>query len=142
MNIYIASPLFDNWTKMIVKETEKVLKAKMPDAEIFCPQDLEIPHAWEMDNFTWARAVHEADHKAIDEADLVVCISYGYQSDDGAAWEVGYAQARGKKCWLFVADMEEPYSLMFINVDKVFRYDGAVGNFELEEISKKSIEWK
>lgn len=37
MNIYIASPLFDNWTKMIVKETEKVLKAKMPDAEIFCP---------------------------------------------------------------------------------------------------------
>lgn len=78
MNIYIASPLFDNWTKMIVKETEKVLKAKMPDAEIFCPQDLEIPHAWEMDNFTWARAVHEADHKAIDEADLVVCISYGY----------------------------------------------------------------
>lgn len=28
MNIYIASPLFDNWTKMIVKETEKSSKGQ------------------------------------------------------------------------------------------------------------------
>lgn len=97
MNIYIASPLFYKWEQRNVKYIEKWLKTIFRGATIYCPQDFQVPNAWELPNHVWAKKIFEKDHKQLDAADLVVCISYGYKSDDGAAWEMGYAKAKGKE---------------------------------------------
>lgn len=82
MNIYIASPLFHKWEQRNVKYIEKWLKTIFHGATIYCPQDFQVPNAWELPNHVWAKKIFEEDHKQLDAADLVVCISYGYKSDD------------------------------------------------------------
>ena len=42
------------------------------------------------------RAIFENDKHAIDECDVVVANLNGVITDDGTAWELGYAYARGK----------------------------------------------
>ena len=140
MNIYIASPLFHKWEQRNVKYIEKWLKIIFRDATIYCPQDFQVPNAWELSNHVWAKKIFEEDHKQLDAADLVVCISYGYKSDDGAAWETGYAKAKGKEVWLVTADNDiGPYSLMFMTADKMFALDE---NYDVREIEPQDIEWK
>ena len=97
MNIYIASPLFHKWEQRNVKHIEKWLNTIFRGASIYCPQDFQVSNAWELPNHVWAKKIFEEDHKQLDAADLVVCISYGYKSDDGAAWEIGYAKAKVKR---------------------------------------------
>lgn len=140
MNIYIASPLFHKWEQRNVKHIEKWLKTIFHDATIYCPQDFQVPNAWELPNHVWAKKIFEEDHKQLDAADLVVCISYGYKSDDGTAWEMGYAKAKGKEVWLVAADHDiGPYSLMFMTADKMFALDE---NYDVSEIEPQDIEWK
>ena len=140
MNIYIASPLFHKWEQRNVKHIEKWLKTIFRDATIYCPQDFQVPNAWELPNHVWAKKIFEEDHKQLDAADLVVCISYGYKSDDGAAWETGYAKAKGKEVWLVTAGNDiGPYSLMFMTADKMFALDE---NYDVREIEPQDIEWK
>ena len=140
MNIYIASPLFHKWEQRNVKYIEKWLKTIFSSANIYCPQDFQVPNAWELPNHVWAKKIFEEDHKQLDAADLVVCISYGYKSDDGAAWETGYAKAKGKEVWLVTADNDiGPYSLMFMTADKMFALDE---NYDVQEIEPQDIEWK
>lgn len=140
MNIYIASPLFHKWEQRNVKDIEKWLKTIFRDVTIYCPQDFQVPNAWELPNYVWAKKIFEEDHKQLDAADLVVCISYGYKSDDGAAWETGYAKAKGKEVWLVTADNDiGPYSLMFMTADKMFALDE---NYDVQKIEPQDIEWK
>lgn len=69
-----------------------------------------------------------------------MCISYGYKSDDGAAWEVGYAQAKGKEVWLVAPNYDfEPTSLMFMTVDKMFVFDE---NGAIKRIGRGAFQWK
>ena len=42
------------------------------------------------------RAILENDKRGIDECDVVVANLNGLTTDDGTAWELGYAFARGK----------------------------------------------
>ena len=87
------------------------------------------------------KKVFEEDHKRLDVADLVVCISYGYKSDDGAAWEVGYAQAKGKEVWLVAPNYDfEPTSLMFMTVDKMFTFFGK--DDAIVKIGPVAFQWK
>lgn len=55
MNIYIASPLFHKWEQRNVKHVEKWLKTIFHGATIYCPQDFQIPNAWELPNHVWAK---------------------------------------------------------------------------------------
>ena len=140
MNIYIASPLFHKWEQRNVKYVAEWVKTIYPDANVYCPQDFKVPNGWELPNHIWAKKIFDEDHKQLDAADLVVCISYGYKSDDGAAWETGYAKAKGKEVWLVAADHDiGPYSLMFMTADKMFALDE---NYDVREIEPQDIEWK
>lgn len=140
MNIYIASPLFYEWQKAEVRRVADWLKNKhfkgFSDLNIYCPQDFQVENSWKKKNVDWAQEVFTEDLRHLQEADLVVCLSYGHQSDDGAAWEVGYSQACNKSVWLIAQDEHVPYSLMFLSVDKLFR--GA----DFKEIEFSDIEWK
>lgn len=141
MNIYIASPLFHKWEQRNVKHVAEWIKTIYPDANVYCPQDFKVPRGWELPNDIWAKKVFEEDHKRLDVADLVVCISYGYKSDDGAAWEVGYAQAKGKEVWLVAPNYDfEPTSLMFMTVDKMFTFFGE--DDAIVKIGPVAFQWK
>ena len=43
----------------------------------------------------WAEALFESDRAAIEEADAVVAVYYGSNSDTGTAWDCGYAASLG-----------------------------------------------
>ena len=65
MNIYIASPLFHKWEQRNVKYIEKWLKTIFRGATIYCPQDFQVPNAWELPNHVWAKKIFEEDHKQL-----------------------------------------------------------------------------
>ena len=69
MNIYIASPLFHKWEQRNVKYIEKWLETIFRGATIYCPQDFQVPNAWELPNHVWAKKIFEEDHKQLVTAD-------------------------------------------------------------------------
>lgn len=63
MNVYIASPLFHKWEQRNVKHVAEWVKTIYPDANVYCPQDFQVPNAWELPNYIWAKEIFEEDHK-------------------------------------------------------------------------------
>lgn len=43
-----------------------------------------------------SKAIFDWNVKRLDQCDFVICVLDGVQTDDGTAWEVGYAWAKGK----------------------------------------------
>ena len=114
--IYLASPLFTEYERELVRKVAKALRAD--GNEVYVPMEHSIKNAWEMSNADWGKAVFEEDVKAIQECDQVVCIYYGLYSDSGTAWECGFAYGIGKPVVLYDAAGDE-VSLMVVNGAKV-----------------------
>lgn len=89
MNVYVAGPLFDEGERWWIERVEQVVK----DAGFttFLPHRDNPPK-----NQHNVREIFENDRRAIDECDLVVASLNGIITDDGTAWELGYAYAKGK----------------------------------------------
>ena len=92
-----------------VKEKERVEKiAKLLRAlghTVFVPHEYVVPNADELENNEWAQLVFEADLKALNEADAIYYFCEGMNGVIGAAWECGYAYAKGKR--IFVDELQE-----------------------------------
>ncbi|MBI4882882.1 MAG: nucleoside 2-deoxyribosyltransferase [Actinobacteria bacterium] len=86
---YIAGPLFDEGERWWIESVERVVA----DAgfETFLPHRDNPPK----DQFN-VRAIFENDTRGVDGCDVVVASLNGVITDDGTAWEMGYAFARGK----------------------------------------------
>ena len=86
---YIAGPLFDEGERWWIESVEKLVA----DAgfETFLPHRDNPPK----DQFN-VRTIFDNDKRGIDECDVVVASLNGVTTDDGTAWELGYAYARGK----------------------------------------------
>ena len=95
MKVYLASGFFTKETREEVEFWAKFLRNV--GHEVFVPMEHTIHNAWDLTNEEWGKKVFEMDVKAIDECDILFYIDWGYQGDCGAAWEVGYAYAKGKK---------------------------------------------
>lgn len=94
MKIYLAgSCSVENRT--LLHKIAKVLRKRTED--VYCPYEHEVPNAWGISQEEWARAVFEADTKAIKECDVMVVVTPGRESTAGTNWEQGYAYALGKK---------------------------------------------
>jgi nucleoside 2-deoxyribosyltransferase len=50
------------------------------------------------------RRLHAGCRRGLEAADLVVAVCDGAQVDDGTAWEIGYAVARGTPVWALRTD--------------------------------------
>ena len=109
--IYIASPLFTKQEQDKIDTAVRILRNR--GFSVFSPKDHQIPNAWKMRNEDWAHQVFYADKTALDEAEIVVALDYGYTADSGTSWEIGYAYAKNK--YVVVIPMTPPpisYSLM------------------------------
>jgi nucleoside 2-deoxyribosyltransferase len=110
MNIYLASPFFNETEVERVKKMAEILRAK--GHEVFVPMEHQNKHL-EFGSYAWRKATWQSDVDAIDKSDAIYAIvSEGNYSDDGTAWEIGYAYAQKKPIVVFNEDGEEPVNLM------------------------------
>lgn len=90
MRIYVAGPLFT----AAEREFNARLAARLEGAgyRVFLPQrDTSQDHA----GSGYAARIFQADLEGLNGADVVLAVCDGIPVDDGTAWEVGYAFARG-----------------------------------------------
>lgn len=108
---------------------EAVTTLKLKGFDVYVPHEMKIPNAWDYTMQEWGLMVFSRDVAEIDKSDLVVMLSWGKENNAGAAWEVGYAFAKGKKV-VVVAMSDAPQSLMVlhgsyaqIKYENLFDYD-------------------
>jgi nucleoside 2-deoxyribosyltransferase len=87
--VYVAGPLFDEGERWWIETVEQTVKAAGFDA--FLPHRDNPPKT--ADN---VGAIFANNVDAIDRCTIVVASLNGVTTDDGTAWEVGYAFAKGK----------------------------------------------
>ena len=93
---------------------EVVMTLKLKGLDVYVPHEMKIPNAWAHTMQEWGLMVFSRDVAEIDKSDSVVMLSWGKENNAGAAWEVGYAFAKGKKV-VVVAMSEAPQSLMVLH---------------------------
>ena len=86
---YIAGPLFDEGERWFIEKIEAMVAEA--GFETFLPHRDNPPKV--KDN---VKEIFENDKRGIDACDLVVANLNGITTDDGTAWELGYAYANGK----------------------------------------------
>ena len=89
MRAYVAGPLFDEGERWWIEEVEKVV-VDAGFATFLPHRDNPNKNA---ENVT---EIFANDRRGIDECDVVVASLNGLTTDDGTAWELGYAFALGK----------------------------------------------
>ena len=88
MKIYQAGPLFSEAERAWHKKFKAKLEAEGYD--VLWPGDL-----FAAGEKVTARQIMEADRDALLSCDAVAALLDGPQVDDGTAWEIGYAYAKG-----------------------------------------------
>jgi nucleoside 2-deoxyribosyltransferase len=94
MRIYQAGPLFSEAERLWHRE----LRSQLVHAGYLVTWPYELCSSQEIKVWgeTAPKKIMEICHKALDLCDVVVALLDGTQVDDGTAWEIGYAYARGK----------------------------------------------
>lgn len=87
--VYVAGPLFDEGERWFIEKVDALISEL--GFETFLPHRDNPPKA--KDN---VKQIFQNDRQAIDDCDLVVANLNGVTTDDGTAWEIGYAYAKGK----------------------------------------------
>jgi nucleoside 2-deoxyribosyltransferase len=90
VRVYVAGPLFTD----AEREFNARLAARLEDAgyQVFLPQrDTPQDHA----GSGYPARIFQADLEGLNRADVVLAVCDGIPVDDGTAWEIGYAFARG-----------------------------------------------
>jgi nucleoside 2-deoxyribosyltransferase len=86
---YIAGPLFDEGERWFIEKIEAMVSEA--GFETFLPHRDNPPKV--QDN---VQEIFANDKQGIDTCDVVVANLNGITTDDGTAWELGYAYAKGK----------------------------------------------
>lgn len=89
LRAYVAGPLFDEGERHWIETVDALDAAE--GFVTFLPHRDNPPK----DEFN-VRAIFDNDRGAIDDCDIVVANLNGIITDDGTAWELGYAFAKGK----------------------------------------------
>lgn len=113
MKIYLASPFFQPHERENVQLAANILRDKGID--VYVPMEHKVEDAWSYPNHEWGRLVFENDIRAIKEADVVVCLSYGRDSSAGTNFEVGFAFGICKKVVIVIMEHVHLMSLMIMN---------------------------
>ncbi len=137
MNIYIAASFAyedkakTSQRKDLIEKTVKRIK-KFLKGDYYLPHQLKIPNAWDISLEEWSKAVYTHDIEALNDADLIIFLSFGKENNAGSVWEVGYVigqnymwgytrdDAPDQKKIICIKMTDEPESLMISNsVDRI-----------------------
>lgn len=133
--VYVAGPLFDEGERWFIEKVDALIREHGFDT--FLPHRDNPPKT--ADN---VRLIFENDKGGIDRCDVVVANLNGVMTDDGTAWEMGYAFALGKYTiglytdWRarFPAPDEVVNLMMQCSMDRLVR--------SLDELRDALVEWK
>ena len=127
MKIYIAASFCyedrakTSERKYIIEKTVERLKKVLP-GDYYLPHQLTIPNAWDISLEEWAKAVYDHDIQELDNAEVVIFLSFGKENNAGSAWEMGYVhgfneheQVHFPKKVIVIKMTDEPESLMISN---------------------------
>ena len=92
--VYLSAGFFTDSTRIAVSEMAKILRVHQ-DYDVYVPMEYFVPDGENMPNDKWAAEVFKHDVEELDKCDKVVYLDFGASGDCGAAWEVGYAYAKG-----------------------------------------------
>ena len=94
MKIYLAGPLFSAAERIYNRALAELLTQELPGWTVILPQDYKYHNQFAARR--WFKEVYAQCIAGVKEADLIVAILDGPSSDDGTAFEVGYAIALQK----------------------------------------------
>lgn len=105
MKIYIAAPLFSSAEKEQNIRIARILEAC--GHEVFLPQRdggcfAELPDF--IEGMSREKFLHQKDIQALNWCDAILFVFDGRVPDEGACFELGYAYAKGKRCFGFKTD--------------------------------------
>ena len=112
VEVYIAGPLFDDGERWWIEEVESRVAAT--GHPTFLPHRDNPPKTAEN-----VVAIYDNNRDAIDRCGLLVASLNGVITDDGTAWEIGYAAARGTR-------------MIGLHTDWRRRFDNEVVNLMIE----------
>ncbi len=92
LNAYIAGPLFNEGERWFDEQLEQI--AREAGFSTFLPH--RDGKEGQMKNADNIPRIFSEDCDAIDRCDILVANLNGITTDDGTAWEIGYAYAKGK----------------------------------------------
>jgi nucleoside 2-deoxyribosyltransferase len=129
---YIAGPLFDEGERWWIEQVEQLVAG--------VGMDTFLPHRDNPDkDATNTRLIFDNDRSALDRADVVVASLNGVSTDDGTAWELGYAYARGKHLIGIHTDWRRRYDHETVNLMIEFSLD--VLAMSLDETAEALRSW-
>jgi len=105
LNLYLAAPLFSiaerDFNEKIVNNIEEYFDVFLPQRDGGLMHDmikngLDIKEA--------SKSIFQKDINAIINSDIVLAVLDGRAVDEGVALEIGFAFAKGKKCFGFQSD--------------------------------------
>ena len=86
--IYLSGPLFSRADIAWGGRVKSFLEDRLDDISILWPHEI-VPCTAGM------QEIFQANLRALGQAEMMVSLLDGPQVDDGTAWEIGYAYARG-----------------------------------------------
>lgn len=110
MKIYIASAMFTKEDQNRINKHAKLFRQL--GHEVYVPHEYQVPNADNISNAGWAKQVFHHDIEALDQADAIYYFCEGMCGDIGAAWECGYAYAKGKRIFVDELQITAEISLM------------------------------
>ena len=90
--VYLASPFFNETESTCVEKAEKILRSRGFD--VFSPREHDCVDE-EPGSKAWAEKIFSGDVEGIASCSRMVVLSHGGYGDTGAAWECGFAFAKG-----------------------------------------------
>ena len=102
--IYLAGPFFTEKEADLVRTLAARLREKY---EVFVPMEHSAEGDVPFGSAVWGKEIFDIDVCGIREADMVVALDYGFSSDAGTAWEMGYAYALGKPSYIVAVGGED-----------------------------------
>lgn len=140
-NIYIAasfafqdSALTSKRKHLIEKTVERI--EKHLNGNYYIPHKLTIHNAWDMSLEDWSHKVFITDLEALNQADVVIFLSFGKENNDGAAWELGYIYGLRRfksKTAIVIRMTDEPESLMVTNSVERIINESEIDSYDWKE---------
>lgn len=106
--VYVAGPLFDEGERWFIEKVDQIIRDLGFDT--FLPHRDNPPKT--ADN---VQLIFDNDKGGIDRCDVVVANLNGIMTDDGTAWEMGYAFAHDK----FIIGLYTDWRARFPNANEV-----------------------
>lgn len=136
MKVYLAAPWFTKEQERVYNNVVHILRNRFGHDNVFVPRELKIPNEWDLPNHVWGRRVAEHDAKEILRCDCVYAIDWGFNSDAGTAWEVGFAAGHGKRITTIVPNGVDIVSCMMASSAYLMITE------EFKVINRANIQWK